>query len=339
MTIEKRFLLVCHDRSGSNLLKGMLGQHPEVYVIPPLPIFEIIYYYQGIYGDLSADENWDALLRDVAALYDANHHPLPHPISLDELRERAVSADRTLGGAVATVFDILGEKVGRPILGLKFGAYHGMMTDFFEQSRFEAAVFQYRDPRDVALSAYKAGVDGREPETFVQHWLEWHRAVRQITQDAGMPLIEHRYEDLLYDPEGVLGRIWDFLEVEPCDGALNFYKSEDQKKAANTSYMWQNVAKPLQSDNKEKFYAEWGLRRTRSIERAATHAGLEEFGYRPAALLRFPLRAMLPLPAPVRRVRTEKDKEFQRRQNEIAADIRRRWDGMTARTQLRAGAN
>jgi len=88
MTIHKRFLLICHDRSGSNLLKGMLGQHPDIYVIPALPIFEIIYYFQEIYGDLSEDENWDTLLHDVTLLYEANHHPLPHTMTLAELRER-----------------------------------------------------------------------------------------------------------------------------------------------------------------------------------------------------------------------------------------------------------
>lgn len=215
-------------------------------------------------------------------------------------------------------------------MGLKFGAYHGKMADFIDQTDFDMAVFQFRDPRDVALSAHKAGVDDRSPCQFVKHWLDWNRTVRTVTKMHRMPVIEHRFEDLLTDPETVLGSIWNFLGIAPCDDALEFYNAEEQKQAAKTSYMWQNVAKPLQSDNKEKFYSEWGLWRTRAIEGALGRDGMAEFGYRPASLSRFPWRAFLNPPLPERRLRSEEDKEFQRRQNEIATNIRRRWDEMKA---------
>lgn len=327
--IRERFLLICHDRSGSNLLKGMLSQHPEIYVIPPLPVYEIIYPYRAAYGDLAGDANWDRLLDDAAALYAANHHPLPHPVTREELGAAVAGlapGDRTLGAAVAALFDLLGEKVGRPVLGLKFGAQKTIVPDFMAETRFTRAVLQVRDPRCVALSVRKAGADPRSHTEFGEHWLDWHRTIRRETAARGMATVEHRYEDLLADPLGTLGRIWDFLGLPPDPGALDFHKADTQQEAARTSYMWENVAKPLNADNKEKFYAEWGLTRTREIEAAIGHDGLTEFGYAPAKLWRFPLRGLIRgTPLPERRVRTAKDSAFQDRQNALAAEIRDRW--------------
>ena len=323
MADVRRFLLICHDRSGSNLLRSMLGQHPEIYVIPPLPIFEIIYYYQSIYGDLAVDENWQSLLQAVHDLYVVNHHPLPFAIDKEELTAEAVSAPRTLGGAVQCVVDLVAQKAMRPIIGLKFGAYHGMIDDFLSETTFDSAIFQYRDPRDVALSAWKAGVDERSPENFVRHWLDWHRSVRTLLQKHGLPHIEHRYEDLIRAPTATLAAIWDFIGVQPTDEALDFHQHQAQQEAAAVSYMWANIAKPLQQDNMNKFYAEWGPIRTRAIERALGKDALAEFGYRPANLLKFPIKSFLAKPE--RRLRTKEDRAFQEGQAAIAADIKERY--------------
>ncbi len=323
MTIKRRFLLTCHDRSGSNLLRGMINQHPDIYVIPPLPIFEIIYYYVSAYGDLSDDDNWACLLKDIAALVEVNHYPLPHTVSYQEIVDRAVAAPRTLGSAVQTVFDLIGEKSGCEIIGLKFSAYHEQIDDFIRETNFDAVIFQYRDPRDVALSAYKAGVDLRTPEEFIRHWLEWHQAVRRIMNKHQLPVLEHKYEELLAEPTQVMDQIWEFFDVAECNNALDFFKGDEQKQAATTSYMWQNVSRPLQSDNKDKFYKEWGPFRTWSLERSIGRNGLSEFGYSPAALRKFHARSWFS--APVKRKRTQGDKEFVRRQGELAEKIKQRY--------------
>jgi len=326
MAATRRFLLICHDRSGSNLLRSMLGQHPEIYVIPPLPLFEIIYYYQSVYGDLSVDKNWDGLLQAVVDLTAVNHHPLPWTISKGELTVEAASAPRTLGGAVQGVFDLLARKADRPIIGLKFGAYHGMIDDFLAETQFDSVIFQYRDPRDVALSAWKAGVDNRSPEDFVKHWLAWHRTVRDLLVKHELPHHEHCYEDLIAEPDATLADVWAFLGVQPIDNATDFYKHEAQQEAAATSYMWENLAKPLQRDNVNKFYAEWGPIRTRALERALGREALAEFGYRPAKLRKFPIISLLAKPE--RRVRTQQDRAFQEGQQALAADIKERYKAL-----------
>ncbi len=323
MSNVRRFLLICHDRSGSNLLRSMLGQHPEIYVIPPLPIFEIIYYYQSIYGDLAIDANWQSLLQAVHDLYAANHHPLPYAISREELIAEATSKPRTLGGAVQSVFDLVARKAERPIIGLKFGAYHSMIDDFLHETSFDSAVFQYRDPRDVALSAWKAGVDQRSPEDFVRHWLDWHRSVRTLLHQHDLTHIEHRYEDLISAPEATLDAVWKFIGVQPIDTALDYHKSQAQQEAAAASYMWANLAKPLKQDNMNKFYAEWGPIRTRAIERALGKEALAEFGYRPAQILKFPVKSLLAKPK--RRLRTKEDRAFQQEQDAIATQIKERY--------------
>lgn len=317
--------MICHDRSGSNLLRGMINQHPEVYVIPPLPIFEIIYYYQEVFGDLSIDANWKALLEQISDLYDVNHYPLPFDMGRKVLSIRAANAPRTLGGAVQCVFDHLAESSGKKHVGLKFGAYHYMVGEFLRETNFERAVFQTRDPRDVALSAWKAGVDNRQPADFAKHWIEWHRGILHHLADASVPYVQHRYEDLLDVPELTLGRLWNFLDVAPINNALEFYKADDQKEAAETSYMWRNVSKPLDSTNKNKFYGEWGPKVTHKIERMVGYDALLEFGYQPSRFWRFPPKSYFKHAMPLRHRRTSEDSQFQKRQNEISADLQARY--------------
>ncbi|MFT7392048.1 MAG: hypothetical protein ACI9ZH_002282 [Paracoccaceae bacterium] len=79
-----------------------------------------------------------------------------------------------------------------------------------------------RDPRDVASSSLAMGWAGTLWHA-VGHWIEtetqWGRAEALIAPENRLEL---RYEDLLRDLEGQLGRVCDFMGVDLSEAMLNY---------------------------------------------------------------------------------------------------------------------
>jgi hypothetical protein len=285
--MEKFILLLCHDRSGSNLMRSILTQHPDIYIVPPVPIYELLFQVIDRYGPLEEDRSWAQLLRDIVALTEANHFPLAYPITVEELLLAGEGRPRSLGQACRACFELMVTKSGRPHGGLKSGVQPAKLRSFVETTGFTHAIFQYRDPRDVAMSTVKAGRSRVKPEDFVVKWLDWQRNARQVlgaTMDGHVT--EVQYERLVSRPSEVLAELWAFLGLPAASDALQFHAGEEQAAAAATSYMWENLNKPLMSENFEKYYEEWNESGVRRIE-AVLGAGLEEFNYRPAESKRF----------------------------------------------------
>ena len=315
--MTKNILFVCADRSGSNVMKAILNQHPDIYVVPALSLFEQMYALMGVYGDLGVNANWHEFLSDLVDLTNANHHPLPKTFTFDEVERATRSGPRTLGAAVQTIFDILVEFKGKTVGGIQFGAPLPIVEPFVTHTRFTHVIFQRRDPRDVALSTFKSGFNPEAPEKFVEYWLKYHRNIRRVLNGFAGPILEVWYEDLLIDPDAHLAGVWNFLDVPPCEGALNFYQDEEQVQASKVSRIWENTSKPLMRDNFEKFYREWNWRDVRRLEKALG-PGLKEFGYPPARLWKFESWFKK---RPERKEVTEKDKEFHLPQQAIVSRI------------------
>ncbi len=317
--LEKKVLLIAADRSGSNLIKSILNQHPCVYFLPSLPLFEQLYYILDDYGDLTRADRWNLMVADIVDLVDANHHPLPCSLSVEQMQHKLRDAPRTLGAAVQAAFELQLEHEAKPVGGVKFGVQLEKLRDFFAQTSFSHILFQYRDPRDVVLSHLAAGVNPAPPQEIAAYWLDWHRAIRKHAASFSIPTIESNYEDLLSNTEETLSRIWSFLEVPPCDDALDFYRDARQVETAKISHMWRNLTKPLMRNNFNKFYREWNLAAVTELEEVLGR-GLAEFGYEPCD----PARFESDVREPQRRVVTDSDREFHKPQEDLMNRIRAR---------------
>lgn len=301
----------------------MLNQHPDIYIIPPIPIYEIIWPYLASYGDLEKPENWLLLRSECHELYEHNHYPLPYSLDFDEYLAATDNRRPSLASAVDAIIEHIARESGRSVVGLKFGAQERIAQHFISEMNFDSALLQVRDPRDVALSVFKAGVDTRTPHAFVRHWKSWHAMIVDTLEREEKPFVMHRYEELIADPIASLEPAWQFLGVAPCDRVLDFHEDPAQRLAAQTSYMWQNLDKPLMQQNKGKFYAEWGVITTKRMDWSIGAETLRAYGYKPARLSRFSPKDWFVQPE--RKTRTEQDSAFQQPQNAIASRIRVRY--------------
>ena len=311
-------LLVCMDRSGSNLVHGIINQHPEVYLAPALPLFELVFPVRELYDTPLDDRAWADLIQDMVDLTNANHRPLPRmDVTVEEVRGRLGDRPRSLGAVIQAIYRLQADARRRRVGGVKFGPSWDKVRPFLAQTTWSRAVFQRRDPRDVIISVRRAGFNTMEPERYADYWLRWHREMRAALGEYGIPVMETRYEDLLQRPEDTVDGIFDFLGVAPHPDAVHTYHvDEDQRRAAAASHMWANVARPLQTDNHEKFYREWNARDIAAIE-AVLGEGLPEFGYAPADPERFETTDRVP---PQRRLE-QADRSFHAAQEAVLERI------------------
>jgi hypothetical protein len=202
-------------RSGTTLLRVMLGRHSELavpdesYFVPQLADRHLRH--------VEPEEFVDDLRRiDTFAEWD---------VPLDKVRAR-LTERMPIGAAIATVFAVYATERGKARWGDKTPMY--MQNLRLLERLFPDALFVHliRDGRDAALS-FLSMPKGLMTETWMQprsvagfacQWRVEVRAARRLGRRVGVGrYLEVRYEDLVGDVEAVLRRISAFarLSYEP----------------------------------------------------------------------------------------------------------------------------
>jgi hypothetical protein len=264
---DRSILIVCSERSGSNLLKAMLNRHPEIFIGPPIPLFECFRPLISSYDDLSEAANWEELLRDAIDLISLNHQPLPCAIDLDSLRAEIASAERGWAALIRGVYRIIAASQGCPIYGYKYSTNMQDLDAFLAALPFSHVIYQVRDPRDVILSEIKSGFVDETPVAIARRWATAQADARAALEARGAKVLTQSYESLVSSPHATLARLWEFLGVAPCPDALAFHADEGNQRAADRTHVWANLARPLMRRNYRKFYREWNHAEVSEIER------------------------------------------------------------------------
>ncbi len=189
-------------RAGTTLLRLMLGSHPQIAVFGE---FEEAVEWAG-------DEGWP--------------DPREYVIRLRQHRAflaKELTPREELGSYPEIVRDLARQLAGRttkPNIGWCIHSRFDRAPELWPDARY---VHITRDPRDVARSCVGMGWAGT-----VWHaapiWLRTEERVERLKARVGPDRIVHvRYEDLLRDPAGELGRICCFLGLPYDEAMLGFH--------------------------------------------------------------------------------------------------------------------
>jgi hypothetical protein len=267
------------QRSGSNLFRLMLNQLPEIAAPhPPHILIRMMPLVAG-YGDLSDPATFELLIDDVCRLVEAN--PVEwEGVKLDRADIAARCDRRDLYAVMVAIYDTLRDTWGKKAWCCKSLAnvkYADQLADRFEDAKF---IYLYRDGRDVALSFMKAPSEGEKH--YYNIALDWHKAQQQALRlrDRVGPrrFLAVSYEDLTQDEAGTLKRVCEFLGVTYSEDAMHFHETDEAKRAATASNLWQNVTKPVMKDNSRKFVTQMTEDDLRIFESVAGGT-LDELGY------------------------------------------------------------
>jgi hypothetical protein len=266
------------QRSGSNLLRLMLNQLNEIASPHPPHILDRISPLIDYYGELSIEQNFRQLALDVCQLVELN--PVPWEgvtLNLDDVISRC--RNNSLAALHGAVYDICAESWGARTWcckSLENIKYVDDIENYFEAPRY---IYLYRDGRDVALSFRKAVVGEKHMYNIAKGWAQ--------TQAIGLSLKENidasrffavSYEDLTNDTEASAQRLCEFLGVAYSHQMLEFHRSDEARRAAESSTLWNRLTKPVMKNNTRKFLHETSQEDITIFESVAGHV-LDHLGY------------------------------------------------------------
>lgn len=245
------------QRSGSNLLRLMLNQLPDISAPHPPHILQRMMPLEKGYGDLSKDANFNQMVDDVCKLVELN--PVPwEGVKLDRKDVAARCRTRSVVAAFGAVYDIGAEHNGAKTWCCKSLANINYLDEieayYGDQARY---IYLYRDGRDVALSFRKAVVGEKHNYHIGNEW----GATQRIALKSRKTIDPKRFYNLSYEsltstPEKAMRGLCDFLGATYNDSMLEFHESDEAKRAASSSELWGNVTKPVMADNTNKFLRE-----------------------------------------------------------------------------------
>lgn len=266
------------QRSGSNLLRLMLSQLPEMVAPHPPHILHRIMPVVPAYGDLAKDENFASLVEDICRLVELN--PVPwEGVTLDRTNVAAGCRERSAVAVYGAVYQALADA-----RGAKTWLCKSMQNTLFLpqiEAYFRAAkyIYLYRDGRDVAVSFRKAVVGEKHFYHIAKEWADTQRlALAHRNVVPARRFISISYEELTARPEQTMRRLCAFLGTEYHARMLEYYTSEEAKRAADASALWGNVVKPIMTDNTRKFLREASPEDIRIFESVAGDV-LDALGY------------------------------------------------------------
>ncbi len=249
-------LMIGTQRSGSNLLRLMLNQLPGIAAPHPPHILQRMMPLAPSYGDLNQDKNFAQLVDDVCRLVELN--PVPwEGVVLDRADVARRCRARSVVAVFGAVYDVLAETQGAQTWlckSMQNVMYLPQIDAYYPDAKY---LYLFRDGRDVAVSFRKAVVGEKHYYHIANEWATAQRlAIKQRSITPPERFINVTYEELTSRTEDTMRKLCAFLGVTYSPSMLEYHKSEEARRAAESSALWGNVVKPVMADNTRKFLRE-----------------------------------------------------------------------------------
>ncbi|MEV4474576.1 sulfotransferase [Nonomuraea sp. NPDC049504] len=273
----KRVQIVGTQRSGSNLLRLVLGSLPGVFAPPSAHKLRDL---QGLMPRYGSPLNSKLLVDDMARLVELNALVWPHLAD----RSRIVLAElqgSTLAHAVLAFYDAHARSLHKDIWVSKCLENAHFFDQIVATDLPMIWVHLVRDPRDVAHSFAKAPIGPKDPRVIALRWLRDQKAAiaarSAIREDRWFTV---RYEDLVADPKTALSPLCGSLGLRWSAVALEFHRREEAHNAASLSELWNNLNRPIRRDRVSAYKRSSDIELLMAVE-GIDYEIMSMFGYLP----------------------------------------------------------
>jgi len=274
--------LICSERSGSNLISTIVGQHPRVYAHPPYHLGrDLIMKLPEVGGKRASPAALEVLVRHAAQRISRYRGDEEASRLVDWVGSRATVDAYSLARFAYQELPL--DAHGKHAL-VKENNIHQMLfflVDCFPDARF---IFQVRDPRDFLLSAKLRkkrwlGNKFGSLRNALNVWREDQIGGLNALGLLGPDRVHlQRYEDLVSDAESTLRSLCDFLGLDFDERMHDFHAADDAQRLAVKGGPRENVARPMMTTNFRKYRKGLSRREIRIVE---AHLGdlMDRFGY------------------------------------------------------------
>jgi hypothetical protein len=274
--------LICSERSGSNLISSIVGEHPNVYAHPPYHLGRdlIMRLHEVVAGGVAAPA-W-RVLKDNAVTRVAKYRGADEAARLAEwLNAQTEISPHAIARYVYQ--QMPGDAQGKHAFVKENNAHQMLLflVDCFPDAKF---IFQVRDPRDYLLSAV-----ARRKRWMGNKFGSVRNALTVWRDDqlgglAALGLLGRervflqRYEDLIARFEETMTALCAFLGLDFDQRMHRFHEAEHAQNLAVKGGPRENLARPLMTDNFRKYRKSLSRGRIKMVE---AHVGdlMDRFGY------------------------------------------------------------
>ena len=219
--VPEDILFVFGSARGGTTFIGVFLQDWFQYSMGPEGSFVVTFHKKlPKYGELSDDNNFNRLLRDLSACdmlkIMRSKWPKPHRIDIDAGMLRQHSPENNYASAVYAVFDSIRHASGKQRLGIKYPDFWRHL-DTLEEIFKERARYLWilRDGRDVALSNYHVSWGLRNAYACAQQWKNMTETVERFKQFIDpRRFVFLRYEDILSSPKTTIEVLTEQLDIK-----------------------------------------------------------------------------------------------------------------------------
>jgi hypothetical protein len=267
-----RVQMVGTQRSGSNLLRLMLGQSPTIYTPPSEHVMETFTPIIDTYGSLDWKPNLIALVDDVLELIRRN--ALKWEDGPPQLADVIEFKPSSLAGTLKAIYDVGADQKGcEAWVNKSLENFQYLNRADCHDIRF---VHLIRDGRDVALSFLNAPIGPKEVHVIARKWKMEQDGIRALA--ATHKVTQVRYEDLISSPVDTIRDLCLKLGLPVAERPDHFFVGADAASASSLSPLWQNLNQPVIAGNQGKFRAPEYGQIVQNFE-AVAGSTLEQYGY------------------------------------------------------------
>jgi hypothetical protein len=247
--IASPVFIMSSERSGSNLLRVLLGVHSVLAA--PRPVHVLVSFNALIrgYGDLAVRENTHHLFDDCIAL--ANH---PYNAWNLDLDFEYVYEHYTLHELI-DFFHLLYSEYALREKKNRFVCkennifdFASQLADYYKDPKF---IYLYRDPRDYTASWRGLPIGPKTHFLAASKWVEEQKRCDSFITSSPLEVYCLKYEALITAPEEQMTDLLTFLGVaveETC-----FSLPEGNNKDVAWNMYWRNLTKPILKQNFNKY--------------------------------------------------------------------------------------
>lgn len=271
---KKIIVILASERSGTNLLRVLLGNHSEIHAPVAVHFFNIFNNIRHYYGDLENNGNAEKLLEHF--LLSANHPYTKWELNAtasDIVKKYKINSFEKAFDAIYTEQAQMNKKMHYVIKDNDmFNFIHNTEKLNISQNKV-FYIHLHRDPRDHIVSWLKTPLFLHTPFDIAQ---KWNKEQNQIMKSkSNINYIDLKYEDLISHTSQEMTRVLNFIGFKIDE---NCFQTDETNEESKRNEMWKNLSVPIIRDNKKKYLKSLNKKELKIIE-TICFENMKKLGY------------------------------------------------------------